>query len=516
MPESTIAIIGAGIAGLAAGCYGQMNGYQTRIFELHDKPGGLCTSWQRKGYTFDGCIHWLVGSGEGSPFNHVWRELGAVQGRPFVDHEEFMRVEGVDGRAFVVYTDIDRLEAHMREMAPQDQEVIDEFIRVLRRFSRMSNAMADPTQTGGPLRKLIGLLRMLPHLGALQRYSQMPVQDFAARFTDPFLCRAFGQLFDMPDFPMVGMLMTLAWMDAGDAGYPIGGSLAFARAIERRYLGLGGEISYNSRVTGVLVESDDGQDVAVGLRLADGSEYRADRVISAADGRATIFDMLDGRYVDERVQRYYDELPTFPPLVQVSLGVARDLSNEPHSVTFPLAEPILFEGKPLHSLSVRHFACDPTMAPAGHTVVEVLIEADYDYWQALAEDRERYDAEKQELALAVMARLAECLPGFQDQVMVADVATPLTTERYTGNWRGSMEGWLLTTGTARLAAQGMRQTLPGLARFAMCGQWVEPGGGVPTAALSGRKVIGLVCKEDGKRFRTSLPDGPYRDGDGLV
>jgi len=33
-------IIGAGIAGLSVGCYGQMNGYRTQIFELHDLPLG--------------------------------------------------------------------------------------------------------------------------------------------------------------------------------------------------------------------------------------------------------------------------------------------------------------------------------------------------------------------------------------------------------------------------------------------------------------------------------------------
>lgn len=35
----SIAIIGAGIAGLAAGCYAQMNGYESHIFELHELPG---------------------------------------------------------------------------------------------------------------------------------------------------------------------------------------------------------------------------------------------------------------------------------------------------------------------------------------------------------------------------------------------------------------------------------------------------------------------------------------------
>ena len=58
----SVAIIGAGIGGLATGCYLQMNGYDTQIFEMHDKPGGLCTAWERKGYTIDGCIQWLIGS----------------------------------------------------------------------------------------------------------------------------------------------------------------------------------------------------------------------------------------------------------------------------------------------------------------------------------------------------------------------------------------------------------------------------------------------------------------------
>jgi phytoene dehydrogenase-like protein len=73
----SIAIIGAGISGLAAGCYARMNGDQLRIFEMHNLPGGLCTAWERRGYTFDGCLHYLFGSGAGQPFHQVWRELGA-------------------------------------------------------------------------------------------------------------------------------------------------------------------------------------------------------------------------------------------------------------------------------------------------------------------------------------------------------------------------------------------------------------------------------------------------------
>ena len=106
----SITIIGAGIAGLSAGCYGQMNGYRTRIFEMDTKPGGVCTSWKRKGYTIDGCLHWLVGSGPASNFYRIWEELGIIQNHTFVDHDEYLRIEGKDGKSFALYSDLDRLE----------------------------------------------------------------------------------------------------------------------------------------------------------------------------------------------------------------------------------------------------------------------------------------------------------------------------------------------------------------------------------------------------------------------
>jgi len=81
MEDKSIAIIGAGFAGLSAGIYAQMNGYQSQIYEMGDLPGGLCTAWKRKGYTIDGCIHWLVGSSPNSGMYRFWQEVGVAQGR---------------------------------------------------------------------------------------------------------------------------------------------------------------------------------------------------------------------------------------------------------------------------------------------------------------------------------------------------------------------------------------------------------------------------------------------------
>jgi phytoene dehydrogenase-like protein len=79
--EKKIIIIGAGIAGLSAGCYARMNGYDAEIYETHSLPGGLCTSWIKGGYTIDGCLHWLTGSAPSDSFYQIWKELGAIQGK---------------------------------------------------------------------------------------------------------------------------------------------------------------------------------------------------------------------------------------------------------------------------------------------------------------------------------------------------------------------------------------------------------------------------------------------------
>ncbi|MDP2951817.1 MAG: NAD(P)/FAD-dependent oxidoreductase, partial [Chloroflexota bacterium] len=405
MAEKSIIIIGAGIAGLSAGCYGQMNGYHTHIFEMHVKPGGLCTSWKRHGYTIDGCLHWLVGSGPGNSFHRLWKELGALQGRRIINHDEFARIEGAAGQVFIVYTDIDRLEQHMKELAPEDKEPIEELTSGMRTLARFDLPIEKAPEVWGLGDGIKTLFQLLPFVGAIRKWASTSSRDFAARFRDPFLRQAMLLLFDyFPDSPIAFMMMNLAWMHAKSAGYPIGGSWEFARSIERRYLDLGGEVSYRSPVAKVLVENGR----ATGVRLADGSEHRADYVISAADGHATIFRMLEGKYVNQKIRSYYDCLPIFPPLIHIALGVARTFEEVPPSISgadFPLDKPAIIAGKEYQRLSVHIYNFDSTLAPPGKTVVKVMLPSNYPYWKALQEHPDRYRAEKEEIADKVVALL---------------------------------------------------------------------------------------------------------------
>jgi phytoene dehydrogenase-like protein len=193
------------------------------------------------------------------------------------------------------------------------------------------------------------------------------------------------------------------------------------------------------------------------------------------------------------------------PLVQVSFGVASDLSAEPRVLSFPIPTPVSIAGQVRDRLTVRHYAYDSTLAPTGRTSVVVQLETDYDWWAALGRDPERYAIEKRRIGEAVQTLLRERFGALLDHVEEVDVATPLTWERFSGNWRGAYEGWLPTRGAVlRTLAGGLRKTLPGLENFYMVGQWVVPGGGLPGVAPAARALIQRLCIRDGKQFRTSL------------
>lgn len=499
--EKKLIIIGAGIAGLAAGCYARMNGYQATIFELHDLPGGLCTAWERKGFIFDGCIHYLFGSGEGQPFNQMWQELGAVQNRPMINHHEYQQI--TDGEhTLIVYTDPDMLQSHLLELSPADRSLIQQFCDGIRQFTHfdMSVMYRKPRSLMSGLDWRDFGLAMLPFLAPMQKWASLSAGEFAARFKHPFLRRAIGHMFSWEEAPVMMGMSLLAYMHTQNAGFPSGGSLAFARAIEKRFLDLGGEIHYKAQVEKILVEAGK----AVGVRLYDDEIHPADVVISACDGRGTIFDLLGGEFTDKRIRRMYDGHLPIHSMMQISLGVNRDLSSSPHWVTYLLPESILVAGEPRSEIGIKHYCFDPSLAPAGKSVVELIIRTQYAYWQRIY-GRRPYDEEQRQVSDIIRDHLESWHPGINANVECVDEATPLSYERYTGNWMGSTCGWLMTKDTMRMLINGLPKTLPGLSNFYMAGQWVEPGGSVPLAAASGKNAIQLICAAGERDFITTLP-----------
>jgi phytoene dehydrogenase-like protein len=491
--QKSMIIIGAGIAGLSMGIYARLNGYKTRILEMNSIPGGLMTAWKRKGYTIDGCIHWLTGSSRDYHYYRFWEEIGLLSGQEILNPEIFARIEGEGGQAVNLYTDTDRLERHLLEISPEDSRTIKEICRAIRGFSKWNPSIDN--DFGSTIKSIIPMAASMP---ALLKWGRQSMRELGAKFHHPLLRFVFGEMW-FPEMSTIGLMVTMAMLSKKGAGYPIGGSLPMAVAVEKRYLDLGGAIQYGARVNKILVENNH----ARGVHLVDGTELFADVVVSAADGHATIYDMLEGKFIDQNVNDLYDHSPLFPSLVFIGLGVKRRFPDFPaltSGLSVPLKQPFDVAGGKINRLETMIYNFDPTLAPEGKTAMTVMFPSSYEYWKQLSGDNEHYEAEKKQVALQVIHGLSERFPGLDDEVEMIDVATPLTFEHYTGNWKGSFEGWLPTP---KAMMKPISKTLPGLEDFYMVGQWVQAGGGLPSGVMTAREVMKMICKNDGVKFSTT-------------
>ncbi|MFJ1595983.1 phytoene desaturase family protein [Streptomyces sp. NPDC088261] len=505
-----VIVIGAGIGGLSAGCYAQMSGAETRIFERHVLPGGCCTAWAREDYIFDYCIEWLTGTGHGNDANRLWRELGALDGKSIANFEMFNTVTDETGRSVTFYNDPDRLEAHLLEISPADARPIRAFCRDLRRFIRVNHyPFLTPPPLQSPREKLAALRTVLPAFALFWRTAVTRMESFCDRFEDPLLRRAFPFIFfqDHEVFPLLPYLFNMASAYHLNAGFPQGGSLGLARSVEDRYTALGGRVDYRSRVERILVENDR----AIGVELRGGERHFADHVVSACDGVTTIQGLLGGRYSSPRVDKLFGmtERPDllYPGMVSAFVGIDGELDPDArHSTTYLLSDedcaalPDVLQKSLVVQMRSRY---SDGFAPPGKSVVHCTYFSDYASWKRLrTTDRKAYWARKQEVADFVRGFLERHHPGIGEAIEVVDVASPATTERYTGVRGGSILGWKSFT-AADDVITGLinkdRMRLPGLAGFSLAGQWFA-GGSLIRAAAGGRFVAQYLCKELGLDF----------------
>ncbi|GLY03854.1 NAD(P)/FAD-dependent oxidoreductase [Actinoplanes sp. NBRC 101535] len=534
--RKSMIIIGAGLGGLSTGCYAQMNGYDTQIFEMHEIPGGCCTSWDRGDYTLDCCISWLLGSGPGNEMHQIWLELGALQGKQVRHFDVFNIVRGRDGRKVYFYSDPDRLQRHLMDLSPADAKHIRDFCDGLRRFIK---AMAVY-----PFLKPVGLMntwertRMMasfaPYFNVVRKSITKLMADYSQKFQDPLLREAFNFILyeKHPNFPVLPNYFQMASHAMLSAGVPEGGSLGLSRSMEARYRRLNGKVTYNAKVDEIIVEND----TAVGVRLTDGREFRADIVVSAADGETTMMRFLKGRYLNEEYRRLYTEvinepMMTFPGYFIVFLGLKRD---------FPEGEPctthLITEEEAAKLPGIRHPSINvqfrsrhyPELAPEGTSIVYATYFCDIEPWRELSEgpeqeDRERkgevlhtlptrrgrdYQTAKRKARDAIVELLEQRYPGIKRAIKVRDVSTPLTQVRYTGNRDGTVLGWQPFVEGGEMLEDLVKKYgpgMPGLANFYQSGVWATTGGLI-RAAAAGRHVVQFVCKDDGKTFHAEIDD----------
>jgi len=489
-----VIIIGAGIAGLSAGVYAVQSGFDVTILEQHSIPGGFCTSWRRGGYLFEGGLHWLAGSSENQPMHKVWRNLGAIDDNTKVFTGDPPMVYDRQGRQIRFYRDVEKLREHLIGFAPEDKKEINNFCNTVKSFSKLAMPLNDikgvkVKEKSGM--KLSALLSMLPALMKMMKYNKISMPEYAKRFKNPIIRSFFADQVG-EDYPTSMIFFPLGFYASGDAGYLEGGSLKMAQNIANRFTSLGGRIQYKTKVEQVLVENGK----AVGV-LANGEEIIADSVVVTVDTLAAI-DKLFTKPLSEswtdKVRSLKDKLTinTF-----ISFGVEEDLSDLPASVTFSLEKPFEYAGTEHKVISVNNYAAYKDYAPEGYTAMTVILNGDtYDFWKKHKENG-TYEDEKKKIAETVINILSEKIPQIKNKVSVVDVATPLTYERYCGSFHGS---WMTNMDKGDKPTEYPLKS-ESVQNLYFAGQRMQPPGGMPPAADTGRKAVQYLCRDTGTVFQ---------------
>lgn len=491
MKEKVI-IIGGGVAGLSAGIYSAMNGFDTEIIEMHSVAGGQCTAWERNRFQFDYCLHWLVGTSKG-PFHDIWKETNVLnEETEIIDHKIHSQIIDKEGNIFTIYADIDRWEKYLLDIAPEDEKPIRSMCKEMRK-----SAFLEPFTSAPELRSPLEYIRlmpsMLPLMFVVQKFGRLTCTEYFDKlnFKSKKIKDALYSLYGGRNFSALAFIFMLGWFNQKNAGYIKGGSYPLAQRMVEKFLSLGGKLTYKKRVDQVIVIKN----TAKGVILTDGTIKTADHVISAADGYSTIYKMLGGKYLSREIKHAYNNWELFPPLVQVSFGINKEVSAEsPIILNFTKDQKI---GRTMldFGFSVMNYSYDDTMAPEGKTTIVIRYESPWKLWEKL--EGEEYREEKEHIKTDATACLDKIYPGISENIEVIDVATPKTDVRYTGVKDGAYEGFMPSRENMM---KSLKMRLPGLKNFYMAGQWLFPGGGLPPSAQSGKWAVQMICRKKGQKF----------------
>jgi phytoene dehydrogenase-like protein len=487
-----IVIIGGGVAGLSAGIYARLNGYDSEIIEMHSVTGGQCTAWDRKGFRFDYCLHWLVGTRKG-PFNDIWKETNVLNDNvEIIDHEIQSSIHYDNGGEFILYTDLDKWEEYLCSIAPEDKGKIKKMCGDMKK-SAFLQPYSDPPGLRKFRNTISSMLSMLPIVVLFIKYGRKNCNEYFKKigFTNASLNYYLNTLYGSRDFSALAFIMMFAWFNQKNAGYLKGGSRPLAERMTSRYKALGGKLTTNGRVTKILVENN----IARGVRLSDGTEINSDFVISAADGHSTIFEMLEGKYLSRKISEAYETWELFTPFVQVSFGINKIIKSKTPVESWILKDQTIGKTGIVNGYSIMNYSFDPTMAPEGKSVIVMRFDSPWTLWEDM--DKQEYKAEKERIESDSKAILEKHYPGISTFIEVCDVATPLTDVNFTGVWKGSYEGFMPSS---KNLMNNISPVIPQLKKFYMAGQWLFPGGGLPPAGQSGKWAVQYICRDDGRKF----------------
>jgi phytoene dehydrogenase-like protein len=526
-------VIGAGHNGLVAGAYLARTGRRVLVVERRDRVGGILSDSPLG----PGLRVPLLAHTVGRLRRSVIRDLSLEShGLRLIRPAVRAFAPQPDGSAVTLWSDPQRTARELHSLSPHDAAaypLFDRKVRVISSFLALLNASAPPDVQVPSLSDAVAGLRLgraFRRLGPRAgretlRVLPMPVADWVGEHFEldslqgAIAARAvqFTAMGPWTAGTAAVLLADSAGNDGGAAGQTVfasGGPGILAEALAGAARALGVQIRTGAEAAAVTIAGGR----ATGVALATGEEITAPVVVSAADPKRTLLQLVDPEELGPTLVWRASNIRTPGCTAKVNLA----LSGVPSFVgaegderlrgRIVIAPGIDYLERGADAAKYRRTSqepyleatipslVDPSLAPEGEHVMSIVAQ-----WAPYRLRESNWDVEKDGLGDLVVKTLEGYAPGLSSLITARQVLTPVDLETDLG----------LTGGHVLHGEPGLDQffawrPLLGFARYRMplaglylCGSGAHPGGGVTGApgANAAREIL-----RDWKRARRPSPD----------
>lgn len=462
-------VVGSGMGGLTAAAYLAANGKRTLVLEAGEVLGGCTHVFRRKQFEFEVGMHYLGDCGPDGAIPMMLRGVGLD------DRVEFLPMDP-DGFDTIVYPEVtvkvpkgwDRYEANLVAAFPEDANGIRKYIGVLSRLGRATDRVTTPSS-------LRGQAAFAMKAGPAAYWAMQPLGRLldACHLSPGARAVLSSQCSYLTPSHRAATLVHAVFLDnyiSDGAWFPRGGGQVLSAHLASVVTAHGGAWRTDARVARILV---DGGRVG-GVELVSGERIEADLVVSNADLKRTLLDLVGAEHLPRWATRRTEGFGMSMPLVNVYLGLDIDLRDQlPNTnyFSFPKLEPadlshdLMNRAGELSEAEIQDMYSripgfvsiqsnkDPDcerIAPRGFTNLEVMSGApgDFRFWgvETGPYDGGRYRkgtdylARKEEFTELLIDRAAAVIPNLRDHIIWSEAGTPVTQERYTLSTNGTSYG----------------------------------------------------------------------------
>lgn len=488
-----VVIVGGGIAGLTAGIYARLAGFETEIYEKNSVVGGECTGWDREGYHIDNCIHWMMGTVKGTDLYKIWRTVGAVDDNIEIITSDHMYTSELMREKVTLWQDIERTRRELFALSPQDRREINNLIDDCIACQFIEIPANKPLDIMNAWELTRFFFKSKDSLKIMKKYKNMSTQDLMDKFKDPLIKCVIS---DFCTKESMGYSFPMAYGNytGGDGGIPRGASREMAFRMRGKFVSLGGKLYVDSSVKKIQMAGNEAEKIV----LASGKKVDTDYVICACDPSYTFRYLLGKERMDDVLKEVYAKPNDYPIYSMFQVAFAVDYPEDVLGGEVVIdCNNVKTKDWMSNRMTVKTYSYEPSFAPIGKQILQVLYgggsEA-YEFWRDKYRDEKLYEDTKREIAGRIMKRLEERFCEYRGKLSILDIWTPVTYEKYCNAYKGYNQAFTITKNSMKnpYPSAWIKDT----ENVLLATQWQNPPGGLAGAAIAGKFAIQRICKKE--------------------